>query len=255
MDPWLEDRVLWPGVHDALVVHLAETLTSALAPRYVARPGRRMVLEIPDRQAVPDVAVLEHKRGAAAASEFAADPSMTLVFDALEVDETYVEILTLRPARKVVAIIELLSHANKRSGTDSRQKYLRKQQEVLATEAHLVEIDLLRAGEPTVAIPGNHLASLPAHDYRVVVRRATARDRAEVYPIPLRHRLPRFPVPLLHPDPDAVVDLQGLLVRVYEAGAYALECGYARPADPPLSREDAAWAQTRIRGGGRKGRR
>ncbi len=256
MDPWLEDRGLWPGVHDSIMVHMAETLTSVIAPRYVARPGRRMVLEIPDRQTLPDVAVLEYTKGGHPRSSAAvvADPPVTLVFDDLEVKEIFVEIYALRPVKRLVTVIEILSYANKRSGTDSRAKYLQKQQEILSSDVHLVEIDLLRAGEPTVAIPENHLASLPRHDYRVVVRRATARDRADVYAIPLPKPLPKFPVPLLAPDADAVVDLQRIVEQVYEAGAYALECDHEGAPDPPLGADDAAWVRKNV-SNGRRGKK
>ncbi len=50
-----------------------------------------------------------------------------------------------RRNRQLVTGIELLSPANKRPGGD-RDQYLAKRQRILASTAHLVEIDLLRGG-------------------------------------------------------------------------------------------------------------
>ena len=36
MDPYLEDPQLWPGVHNRLVVYIADELQPRLEPRYLA---------------------------------------------------------------------------------------------------------------------------------------------------------------------------------------------------------------------------
>jgi hypothetical protein len=58
----------------------------------------------------------------------------------------------------------------------------------------------------------------------------------------LRDPLPRIPVPLLDDDPDAELDLQELLHRLYDAGGYA-DFIYDSEPDPQLAPEDAAWAR------------
>lgn len=257
MDPWLEHRGVWPGVHDALIVDMARALTAQLQPRYVAWPAQRLVLELPERGAVPDITVIKHLReprpryhGAAIA-----DPPVRLALEPSEVREGYIEIRSLHHHRKVVTVVEVLSLANKRAGTDSRAKYIRKQQEVLSSDVHLVEIDLLRAGLHTVAVPLEMIDGLGPHEYTVVVRRSDARDQAEVYPIRLRKRLPRIPIPVRKPDPDAVLELQPLLEAAYVAGACALGVDYGRPPDPPLSGKDGAWAERIARNTARSRRR
>jgi hypothetical protein len=47
----------------------------------------------------------------------------------------------------VVTAIEILSPKNKRAGEGYNQ-YLNKRNQVLHSQSHLVEIDLLRGGEP-----------------------------------------------------------------------------------------------------------
>ena len=59
------------------------------------------------------------------------------------VRETYLEIREA-PIEAVVAVIEILSHSNKRPG-EGRREYEAKRLRTLATLTHLVEIDLLRA--------------------------------------------------------------------------------------------------------------
>lgn len=250
MDPWLEAPSLWAGCHAALVVHMAEALTASLAPRYVALPGRRVVVETPDHRVVPDVALLDQRGGRQLppAGGLQADPAITRVFEPLEVQETFVEVYDLQRGRKLVTVVEVLSPSNKRSGTDSRRRYLEKQEEILASAVNLVEIDLLRSGEATVAVGEAYLVNLRPHEYRAVVHRSRARDRADVYPMRLRERLARIAVPLTPPDPDAVLDLQALIEDVYRAGGYALVVDYDRPAEPPLPIEHAAWARDVLAG-------
>ena len=140
-----------------------------------------------------------------------------------------------RRNRQLVTVIELLSPANKRPGGD-RDQYLAKRQKVLASTAHLVEIDLLRGGQrPPVA-------DLPACDYCVLVSRSEARPRVGLWPLQLRDRLPVIPIPLRNPDPDAQLDIQAVLHDIYDRARYATYL-YDGSPDPPLSPEDEAWAR------------
>jgi len=49
------------------------------------------------------------------------------------------------------------------------------------------------AGDPAVTVAVELVAGLGEHHYRVVVRRADRRDRADIYPVHVRERLPRMP--------------------------------------------------------------
>ena len=98
-----------------------------------------------------------------------------------------------RQSRKLIAVLELLSPSNKRGGPD-REQYMAKRNRLLASEAHFVEIDLLRGGRP---MPPE---DRPDCDYSVLVSRAEIRPRAGFWPIGLRQRLPIIPIPLRRPD-------------------------------------------------------
>ncbi len=94
--------------------------------------------------------------------------------------------------QQVVTIIEVLSPANKLRGAAGREAYLAKQRDVQHSATHLVEIDLLRAGDRVQAG-----LSLPPHEYLVHVSRKQKRPRGMLWPIQLPQRLPRIPIPLM----------------------------------------------------------
>jgi hypothetical protein len=147
---------------------------------------------------------------------------------------SYVEIRDRR-SRRLVTVVELLSPSNKRAGSD-REQYEYKRAEILASQTHLVEIDLLRGGD---RMPFEEPVECA---YCVMVSRYRDRPRAGLWTMGLRDPLPRVPVPLLDNDPDAELDLQMLLHRLYDTGGYA-DFIYDSEPDPPLSPEDAAWAR------------
>jgi len=140
-----------------------------------------------------------------------------------------------RQGRELITVLEMLSPANKRGGPD-REQYLAKREQLLKSEAHFLEIDLLRGGR---AMP---LRDRPKCDYSVLVSRANARPWAGFWPIRLRERLPAIPIPLRSPDPNAQIDLQEILHCVYDATGYD-DFIYAGRPDPPLSTKDSAWAR------------
>ena len=81
----------------------------------------------------------------------------------------------------LVTAIELLSPANKRPGADGAEAYEKKRQELFASTAHLLELDLLRAGRrPQVARP------LPEAPYFIFLSRMQRRPNIEIWPLSLR---------------------------------------------------------------------
>jgi len=134
----------------------------------------------------------------------------------------------------VVTVLEVLSPTNKTS-TDDRAQYLRRRMRVLRSKVNLVEIDLLRGGEP---MPMN---GVPDCDYRILVARRGRRPNVDVWPFDLRDPIPEIPIPLAGDDPDVWLELKPILNAVYDGGAYRYRL-YDHPPDPPLTDEDAAWA-------------
>lgn len=252
MDPYLEDKQIWPGVHSSLIVYIRDRLQPKLRPRYVAAIEERVYVEGPDRSIRPDVMVLEtrprREGGGVAVLEMEVDAPVKVRIPVEPIHETYIAILDLRAGQRIVTIIEVVSPTNKYAGP-GRESYLAKQLEVLKSDVHLVEIDLLRQGPHVLAVPEFAARERTVYDYLTCVNRSEGmRDLFELYPSRLRDRLPRVRIPLADDDPDVALDIQAVLNQAHDAGSYFDIIDYARPCIPPLIAEDAAWAEGLIKG-------
>jgi hypothetical protein len=138
----------------------------------------------------------------------------------------------------LVTAIEILSPINKRHGRE-RQRYLRKRRELLRSEVHVMELDLLRGGERSPLE-----TALPPAAYYVTLARSDRRPYVDVWPIQLTERLPLLPVPLSAPDPDVPLDLHTVAKAVYERGGYTTRIDYRQPVPPPaLEPDQQAWVE------------
>ena len=157
-------------------------------------------------------------------------------------------IYTVQGERRLVTAIEVLSPSNKTRGADGRRLYIRKQQELLDSKTHLVEIDLLRGGAFTTAVPHKRaVEDAGLFDYHVCIHRYDELGKFFVYPIPWRRRLPQIAIPLSPGDAPVSLDLQAVFDRCYDAGPYARLNPYVgRTPDPALNPEDAVWATQRL---------
>lgn len=254
MDPFMEEPAIWPGVHSRLIIYLADTLNVLVPDHYVANVEERVVLtDPPSADRYPDVYVVKQRRkksrlgsDATAVAVLEADPPLKVEHEPAEVRESFIEIHRAKKPNSLVAVLEILSPTNKRAG-DGRDKYLEKQEETMNRRTHLIEIDLLRAGRHTAAIPREWL---PANgwDYLVCLHRAGWKEnKFECWPTALPERLPRFSVPLANGDPDVVIDLQELLTKCYVAGKFAQKVDYRGPCPPPLSKKNAKWVDELLR--------
>jgi hypothetical protein len=156
------------------------------------------------------------------------------------ITETYLEIIDRESGNRVVTVIEFLSPTNKIHGP-SREQYVHKQQEICASDANLVEIDLNRFGIHTLAFPLVNLATRTS--YLACVRRTTRPEKAEVYRMPLWQRLPIIKIPLRPDDVDVTLDLQDLIDKCYRNGAYQDTIDYAAEPHPPLVGPELTWAE------------
>lgn len=251
MDPYLEAPALWPDVHHGLISQIQAVLNPALRPRYVARVELRVYIsddDDPGREAIiPDVRIEKPKRHGARKSKGAtalviAEPIIVPFLIDDEIEEARLEIKHVETGA-LVTVIEVLSPTNKIRGARGRISFMEKRQQTLASAVHWVEIDLLRAGTPSVTRP-----PLQACHYRVLVSRAGERAKARYWPVELRQALPVVGIPLRAPDDDVPLDLGAILRATYDHGAYDMSIDYSRPPDPPLSREDATWADRLLRG-------
>lgn len=250
MDPYLEVPELWPGFHNSLIVYISDYLQPLLRPRYIAALEERVFVEGPQpREYIPYVRLKQERppRGRGGTAVLDADEALEVQLPALEMHESYLEILDRHSGQRVVAVLEVLSPTNKYTGP-GRDSYLAKQREILTSQAHLIEIDLLRRGPHTMAVPEWIARQRASYDYLICVNRAAGlRDRFRLYPRQLRQHLPRIRVPLADGDPDVVLDVQAVVAQTYEAGSYVERLRYDQPCVPSLSAEDQAWADEVIR--------
>jgi hypothetical protein len=256
MDPYLEAPSFWPDVHQSLITYIRDVLQPALRPRYHARIGERLYVVETYHTLYPDVVLVSRPvREPAPVSAVAtetdtaaveADTPVRVAIPPIEYREPFVEIVHAAGG-EVVTVIEVLSPTNKAPG-EGHRLYRRKQQEVLDSSAHLIEIDLLSEGLLTVAITEEVRAELDAHRYLVCVNRKPERYEFELYPVPLQRRLPRVGVPLREPDPDVVLDLQAVFVRCYDNGGYADFVDYRQSPPVSLSDEESAWMEELLKG-------
>jgi hypothetical protein len=245
MNPYLEHPELWPEVHHWLITLTAEALVAQLRPKYRVAVEKRVYQTTSGEESllvgVPDVLVARSSPSVPlqSATTVVTPPvrpvTVTLPIPE-EVREGYLEVREVGTG-EVVTVIEFLSPKNKRSQA-GRKAYESKRQQILASASHLVEIDLLRSGEPMPI-----LSSGIQSDYRILVSRSSDRPRAELYAFNLQTPIPVFPLPLRPPDIEPVVDLQAVLQGAYDRAGWDLAIDYSREPVPPLLEPDAAWAR------------
>jgi hypothetical protein len=249
MDPYLEGS-LWTAVHTQLSVEIARQLAPRLRPRYAPVTTERFVPETADGVGVthadiyPDAAVAEagpvplQGGGAAVATaplQLATVMPAAIPHITIEIRDT--------ANRQLVTAIEVLSPTNKRG--EGREEYLIKRRRLLLSSAHLMEIDLLGQGQ---RVPMQQ--PLPPARYFVFLSRAEQRPVLDVWPLSLADPLPDVPVPLLPGDADVMLHLQEALTTTYNAFSYDLLVDYTRPPEVPLSPQEMAWAEARLRAAG-----
>lgn len=253
MDPYLEGD-LWQEFHDRFANQLSAQLMPLLSPKYVALLAKRYVLDSPvlgvfdvglPRIIYPDVHVVAIPGVPSAspittgaqvdnsATSAITTPTMELP-SPMVVPQLYVEIRDVAQ-RQLVTVIEVLSPANKHG--EGAREYNERRVELLATQAHLLEIDLLRGGARITL----HGEPTPA-PYYVYLSRSQRRPFTQIWSVGLRDRLPRVPVPLLAPDPDVPLDLQAALDACFNLVGYERLLDYAAaPPGPALMEPDLQW--------------
>ena len=163
MDPYLETPDIWPDLHASFAVRISQELNRILPRPYYAKLGMRPELGLADDEPprrirperIPDEPLRHH----------------------------FVEIRNSARGHALVTVIEIASPTNKRSGPD-RRAYEAKRQEILDSDTSLIELDLLRGGQPLIGGPLviEAVARLePRPDYLVAVNRAWQRGPESQY--------------------------------------------------------------------------
>ncbi len=232
MNPYLETPELWPSVHSRLIVGMADALVDQLSDIYRVEIETRTYFSSDDEGVLvglPDVAISTNRKSNAANTSTATlspiQPQKVTLPVSEEVSERYLEVREVATGR-VVTVIELLSPKNKRPG-EGRIAYLRKRNKILSSVTHLVEIDLLRNGQPFSL--DDSMGQPDLGDYRILVSRSDDRPTADLYAFGLSQPIPPVPVPLLPETPEPILELQPLLHYVYAKGRYHLVIDYEQP--------------------------
>jgi hypothetical protein len=248
MDPYLERPFFWEQVHTRLIVAIADALSPRLRPKYRVDIEKRTYLAVlspDDLVGLPDVVVFQPAGGAVGevvpAYTNGGSPLVAEIPMPEEIVERFLEIREVSTA-EVVTVIELLSPVNKSNAT-GRQEYNTKREHILASRTNLIEIDLLRGGQP----PPLRWRSEQPCEYRIVVSRAWQRPRVDVYCFGVRQPIPTIPVPLRRQEAEPTLALNQLLHDLYDRAGYDLAVDYRQAPVPPLGEADADWADDRLR--------
>ena len=246
MDPFIESRRIWSDFHLDLAAEIRAHLNARIQPGYYATAVTYITYEViavtqsEPHAASPDVSVWRTDLRVPTQDVTAViDPPPVQSMVPLEVPVRLARVeVRAAGADTLVTAIEILSPINKRPGRE-RQRYLRKRRELLRSEVHVMELDLLRGGERSPLE-----TAVPPAPYYVTLARVEHRPSVDVWPIQLAARLPVLPVPLSAPDPDVPLDLRAIVPVVYERGGYATRIDYRQPVPlPPLTPEQQAWVE------------
>lgn len=250
MNPFFEQR--WRDAHSSLITYLRDAVQEHLPPDLVAGSEEEVVTIAAGESGKtyrPDVQVrgpwtLKEPGAANPAPTgpptIATEPIRVFIEDEIE------RWLEIRDANgRLITVIELLSPTNKLEAPD-RADYLRKRRCFMSGGANLVEIDLVRQGAWIFPQLIRDVLRQSNASYGISVHRAARPGDYEVYPIRLRERLPAIRVPLRPTDADVVLDLQPLIDQCHERGRYHM-LNYNLELTPPLSPDDAAWANQLLR--------
>ena len=228
MNPFLEG-VDWRSFHTDFITYVKAEINRRLPSSYVARTEVDVVISEDtdwEQPRIGDVTISGGPGGGGTAvAEPEADTFVTEYFEPEEYRHRWLEILDAK-TKDVVTVIELLSPDNKRGRYN---QHAEKRQEVLNSDASLVEIDLLRGGRrpPTIA-------PLPPCDYAVFISEAWSRPRLRVVTWNLLDRMPTVALPLRKGDDPVPLPLQETFERTFEEGLYERVLEYDAPCVPPL---------------------
>ncbi|MBW4623913.1 MAG: DUF4058 family protein [Cyanosarcina radialis HA8281-LM2] len=252
MNPYLEHLALWSGVYHRLITAIANQIAPQIRPKYIVAIEERVyevsgetsllvgVLDVSMQRVQTTKPTSNLNLGVAAVASQPIEVTLPL---SETLTEGYLEIRAVATG-EVITAIEVLSPKNKLSAA-GRLQYETKRQKVLGSATHLVEIDLLRQGEPMPILE----QGIQSH-YRILVSRSEIRPKAQLYGFNLPQRVPVFPVPLEASEAEPLVDLQRSIDEIYDQGGYDLRIDYSREPVPGLAETDALWVKELLRSRG-----
>jgi hypothetical protein len=257
MDPFIEVNPRWEGFHAWFMRELArQALPKAQelgcwidVERSVYQresTGEAVLIGEPDQTVGVDSSLPEWEASSLRSSVALAEPKAIheVVLDPETVErikQDYLVVRELGQFARVLAVVELLSPANKKGNYVPR--YREKRRRFLTSRAHFMEIDFLRDGDN----PSRQLfRELPPTPYFILVARKTGLGRDEEgYPLRLQDQLPVIGLPLGPPRPNLPLDLQAAFRAAFDLSIRPGSINYAEEyaPPPPLNEADAAWVK------------
>lgn len=247
MDPFLEKPAKWSSVHTRLINAISDQLADTLAPDFYVEIEERVTLTLVSDPGVrqhiePDIYLVrgqpESQRRIVAGQQITTPTVVEAVYQD-KVRQRYLEIRDV-VNREVVTTIELLPPFNKAPGVRGHVDFMDKRRQVMASNVHWIEIDLLRAGKRPTEVADKS-------DYYALLKRGGVLGLFEVWYIDLRDLLPTIAVPLRPPFDDAPLNLQDAFEDVYRRAHYAESIDYRE--EVPLPRcgpADEAWIEQQV---------
>ena len=245
MDPYTEARHLWKGIHTQLIGELStHLLPPLLAPVYYVdvEPS----LQVRSSQSLfPDLQVLTthrtpHQKPSGWAMPVAeATMQLNTVQEIDEDEEERAIYIREATSEQLVTVIEILSYSNKTKGVDKYARYMAKRRDLLNSDIHLVEIDLLRWGQRVVE-------PLPDQPYHILVTRADEQPQGRVWSFGMADPIPVTPLPLLESDEYVPVPLQRAYTTIYQARNFRNRLDYTLDPEPPLTVAQRSYIQEHL---------
>ena len=259
MNPYLENPDLWSEVHNRLIVAIADDIATHLSQKYRVAIEKRIYRTSEDSVliGIPDVAIFKVKQtdkksdlstGKTAVMTLpeTENKSVTVTLPLpLEIKEGYLEIREVATG-KVITVIEVLSPTNKRT-KEGRNAYLEKRQQLLGSYTNLVEIELIRVGEKMPI-----LTNIPDTDYGILIVRYYRLPSAQLFAFTVREPIPNFTIPLQQNEEEIELNLQDLLLGIYERARFDLTLDYNQSPVPDLLVQDREWMDLLLREQGRR---
>ena len=247
MNPYLEQPRLWPEVHNELIALLWSSMAAQmplgcrLAIEERLEVWETSLVDDSSRYVVPDLSVTQRR-----------EAEIEVALKERTIPEGGIEVMIPVPMRvtflevraesgQVVTVVEVLSPTNKVPGR-GRMDYLSKRNDVLESDVNLVEIDLLRAGDPMPLA-----TTVPDCHYRILVSRERQRPRAYLLPFMIQEAIPKFLLPLRLGDDELTVDLGSMLAQMHRMSRYNSFLDYdSPPPGPALEPDHGQWVEERI---------
>lgn len=254
MNPYLEDPDLWSEVHHRLITAIAIAISPDIRPKYrvaIEKRTYRMNTEDLILIGIPDVAVfsteVNKQKSDLSSSQTGVmtlpteNKSVTVTVPLpLEIKEGYLEIREVSTG-KVVTVIEVLSPTNKKT-KEGRKAYLKKREQLLQSDTNLIEIDLLRAGEKMPI-----LSNIAEKDDSILIIRSHRLPKAQLYAFSVRETIPIFTIPLQPNEEEIELNLQNLLLEIYEQAGFDLTLDYSQNPVPNIASKDRGWMDILLR--------